>query len=235
MPIYENSEYIRIKRPLPDFVDRDQFDIPYIEPDQLDISDINNGKWLVSMNNLFPKDELAGRKIVHAFKDDRVLRRWYNQPFKYLHRVAPYYAVASFDFSMDESMGFPQIFMATWQNRWMGAFLQTNGKKVIPTVGWTTSDFFDLCFSGLRNGGVFFISTLGAKNEESKSDFLAGYHELRTRYPDSKIICLGNKIDGMDTDVCLVRYQDSFGCWNRRSKYWQPRLINWDGSIPERR
>jgi len=32
-------------------------------------------------------------------------------------------------------------------------------KLVIPTVGWITPDTYDICFSGLRDGGVFIISS----------------------------------------------------------------------------
>lgn len=231
MPVYNNLEYYRIKRPLPKYVNRDIMGIPFIEADNIDISNINNGKWLISLNNASSKDKLANCKIVHSFKCDDVLRRWYNQPFKYLEHIAQYYAVSSFDFSMDQEMLFPQVFMAVFANRWSGAFAQAHGKKVIPTVGWTTPQFYDLCFAGLRNGGTVLISTLGANNKDADRIFLSGYHEFRDRFPDSKIICVGDKIPGIDTDVCMVKYTDSFGYWNRKSSYWQPSFVNWDMSI----
>lgn len=234
MPVYNNLEYVRIKRPLPEFIQKDKFGIPFIEPDIIDISNMNNGKWLVSLNNLSNKDNLASRKIVHSFKSDDVLHRWYNNPYKYLEKVAPYYAVSSFDFSMDNEMEYPMIVSAVFKNRWSGAFAQAHGKKVIPTVGWTIPEYYDLCFSGLRNGGVFLISTLGVNNKDSKDSFLQGYFELRRRFPDSRIICVGDRLREVDLDVCVVSYADSFGYWNRKNSYWQPHLIEWDGSIADR-
>ena len=131
-------------------------------------------------------------------------------------------------------MDFKQVLAAVYDNRWSGAFMQTNGKMVIPTVGWLASDSYNLCFAGLKDGGVFIISTLGANNPESKAIFIHGYIEMRTRFPDTKLICVGDPIAGMDSDVCHVLYEESFGTWNRYQNYWQPKLINWDGSIPER-
>lgn len=234
MPIYPNKTYIDLMRPLPSFVKRDIYDIPFIESEPINISPMNNGLWLINMKNVSPKDKHPERKIVHSFCYDDTLRRAYKDPIKYLGRVSKYYAVSSFDFSMDVNMDFKQILSAVYDNRWSGAYMQSHGKLVIPTVGWLAKDTFDLCFAGLRDKGVFLISTLGANNPESTSIFLDGYHEMRTRFPNTKIICVGDPVLGMDSDVCFVLYEESFGSWDRHHNYWQPKLINWDGTIPER-
>lgn len=231
MPTYDYKKYLRLMRPLPEYVERDTFGIPVIEPQPIDISAMNNGLWLINMKNLSTKDKNANRKIVHAFCYDDVLRRAYNDPMKFLARAAPYYAVSSFDFSMDSKMDFKSILDATYDNRWSGAFMQTHGKLVIPTVGWTNSDTYDICFSGLRDGGVFIISTLGTNNTVSYREFILGYSEMRKRFPNTQIICVGDRLEGMDDDVCYVLYEESFGTWDKRQNYWQPKLINWDGSI----
>jgi len=234
MPVYSNKTYLDLMRPLPRFVNRDTYDIPFIEPVPIDISSINNGLWLINMKNVSPKDKRPEKKIVHSFCYDDVLRRAYKNPAKYLARVSKYFAVSSFDFSMDIKMDFKQMLSAVYDNRWSGAYMQANGKLVIPTVGWVAKDSFDLCFAGLKDGGVFLISTLGANNPESLAIFLEGYSEMRRRFPNTKIICVGDPIQGMDYDVCFVKYEESFGSWDRHHDYWQPKLINWDGTIPER-
>lgn len=233
MPVYSNKEYIRIMRPLPEYVERDLFGIPVIEPVPIDISAINNGLWLINMKNISTKDKHPDRKIVHSFCYDDKLRSAYNNPVKYLARVAPYYAVSSFDFSMDERMDFKQILEATYNNRWIGAFMQANGKLVVPTVGWVKPDTYDICFAGLRDGGVFIISTLGNNNSICCSDFLNGYKEMRYRFPHTMVICVGDRIAGMDNDICYVKYEESFGSWDRHRDWWQPNLFNWDMSIPK--
>lgn len=233
MPVYSNKEYVRIMRPLPDYVKRDIFDIPVIEPVSIDISSMNNGLWLINMKNMSSKDKHADRKIVHSFCYDNTLRSAYNNPVSYLARAAQYYAVSSYDFSMDEQMKFIQIVGATYSNRWSGAFMQANGKLVVPTVGWVKPDSYDICFAGLRDGGVFIISTLGVNNNNCSPDFLDGYKEMRVRFPNTKIICVGDRVEGMDDDICYVKYTESFGSGNRRYDTWQPKLFNWDMSIPK--
>ena len=233
MPVYDNNHYLRIVRPLPEYVERDQFGIPVIKPQQIDISAMNNGLWLINMKNMSVNDKRASRKIVHAFCYDDVLRRAFNNPINHLSRAAPYYAISSFDFSMDLKMDFKNILDATYDNRWSGVFMQTHGKLVIPTVGWVTPDTYDICFSGLRDGGVFIISTLGTNNGLSYPEFIAGYDEMRHRFPFTQIICVGDRLEGMDDDVCYVLYEESFGTWDKNKDYWQPRMFNWDGTILE--
>ena len=67
-------------RPLPDYVQRDVFDIPYIENDTIDLSGLNNSQWLINMKNASPSDKYADKKIVHSFCYDDVLNRAYNNP-----------------------------------------------------------------------------------------------------------------------------------------------------------
>lgn len=233
MPVYENVEYVRIVHPLPKYVDRDVYGIPFVEIDAIDISNLNNGKWLINLNNASSNDNNACKKMVHGFSNDEVLMRQYNNPYNFLQKIGRYYAVATLDFSMDDTFTAAQIIDATFRNRWSGAFLQANGKKVIPTVGWTTEEYFDITFSGLRNGGTFIISTLGTHSVNDGQGFLTGYHELRRRFPDSKLICVGNPFSGMDSDVCYILFDESFGSWDKYQKYWQPAMFNWDRSVAE--
>lgn len=231
MPIYGNEEYLRVMRRLPKYIERDIFDIPFIEKDEIDISDLNNGKWLITMKNLSTKDTRSESKIVHSFSFDTILRREYNDMLRYLQKTANYHYVSSFDFTMEKSMDYPLILNAIYANRWSGAFMQEYGKKVIPTVGWIGEKYIDICLAGLRDGSVFLISTLGCCNEDSKYDFLYGYNQMRNRYPRSRIINIGNKIEGMDDDVCYISYEESFGSWNRKNDFWQPAFLNWDGTV----
>ena len=233
MPVYNDNEYLRIVRPLPAFVKRDSFDIPVIEPIEIDISKMNNGLWLSATNNVSQNDKNASSKIAHAFKFDETLRSIYNNPKSFLKKAGKYKAVASLDFSMDVKMDFYGIYSATYQNRWFGAYMQTNGISVIPTVGWLTRDTYDLCLSGLRDGGVFLISNLGCNNPDSYSMFIEGFLEIKKRFPNTKIICLGKRLENMDDSVCIVDYKDSFGSWDKKNCIWQTSFVNWDMSINE--
>jgi len=230
MPTYNFEVYTSLVRPLPDYAELDPYDIAVVKPQDIDISRINNGQWLINLKNVSPNDKHPEDKIVHTLCYDHSLIRWYRRPFKYLAYTGKYYAVTTFDFSMDRSMKFPQILSAVYHNRWSGVFMQAHGRLCIPTVGWVGPDTYDICFSGLRDGGIFLISSLGANNLISTPDFLAGYHALRARFPFTKIICVGSPIAGMDQDICYVKYKDSFGSWDKNGYFWQRKLFNWDMS-----
>lgn len=233
MPIYKNKDYVRIVRPLPSFVKRDMRSIPFIEPVDIDISDINNGTWLINSKNANSKDKNANSKIVISFNFDDVLLRYFNNIDAFMHKTSRYLAVSSFDFSMDNKMDNHQITSSVYNNRWSGAYMQANGRTVLPTIGWLKSDTYDICFSGLRDGGTVLMSTLGTNNVESYDEFIAGYRAFRNRFPKTKIICVGDRLPGIDDDVCIVKYTESFGNWEKYPGYWQPSFVNWDSTLKE--
>ena len=230
MPCYSNDEYVSLMRPIPRYWKRDLFGIPTIKKSDIDITKLNNGLWLTAINNTSLEDKNKRYKIVHSFKFDFELKRYYERPYSYLKRVSSYYAVCTFDFSMHQGMEPAQIINATFMNRWSGVWLQMNGfKRVAVTVGWVDSDTFDICFAGIEDGTLLVISSLGVcKNKKSQSIFIKGYKEMRRRFPKSQVICVGNRVKGMDDDVCFVSFQESFGNHDKYYEYWQPKLFNWN-------
>ena len=233
IPVYSNKDYINIIRPLPAYIERDFLDIPYIQPENINISFINNGLWLINLKNISKNDKHPQNKIIHSFCFDRDFKRFYNAPNKHLSTVSKYLAFCTFDFSMDKKMDCFNILNAVYRNRWIGAYFQSFGIRVIPTVGWVTSETYDICFSGLKDGGVFIISTLGANNTISYTDFIEGYKEMRKRFPNTQIICVGDRLKGMEDDICYVAYEDTFGNNDKYRDFYQPKLFNWDNTITE--
>ncbi len=231
MPIYNNNNYVKVMRPIPEGWPLDIDGIPFVKKSDIDITNMENGKWLINLSNTYTNDKNASKKLVHCFKENNELDRFYNNPYMFLSKVGAYYASSTLDFGMHPGMKRAQIIEATFKNRWSGVWLQSNGHdKVAVTVGWVKPDTYDICFAGIEDGTLLIISTLGVCNDEAKDDFIKGYKELRRRFPSSQIICLGNKLPEMDNDICYVKYRHSFGNWDRYRNYWQPSLFNWDGS-----
>ena len=231
MPTYSNRDYVKIIRPIPSGWPKDIEGIPFVKKSTLDISDINNGKWLISVSNINKKTKNLSRKIAHCFKFDSELNRLYQNPYLALEKMTRCYAASTFDVSMHEEMQRAQIISATFENRWSGVWLQMNGyERVLVTVGWVKPDTYDVCFAGIENGTPLMISTLGACNDDSKADFLLGYNEMRRRFPNSQVICLGKRLDGMGEDICYVDYGQSFGNFDSKQDFWQAKLFNWDFS-----
>ncbi len=225
MPNYKYKEYLRIMRPIPDDWPLDIYGIPFVKKSKIDLSLLNTKIKLVSLSNISIKDKNANEKIVHAFKYDKELERPYNDPISKLPVLARYYAISTLDFSMHKGMKEAQIIDATFKNRWSGAFVQANGySNVIVTVGWVDADTYDICFAGIEDGTVLMISTLGVNNNQCIQDFKNGYYEMRRRFPNSPIICVGDRLSFMEDDVHYVKYAESFGYKNLN--FWQPSIFN---------
>lgn len=231
MPIYNNAEFINVIHPEPSNWEKDIFDIPFIKKEELNISSIGTNIFLINPNNVSKNDPDKNRKIVHSFLYDETLEREYKHPLKFIKKVSGYYGVASLDFSMHPGMNNWSIIQAIGKSRWFGRFLQSYGIKVYPTVGWVDEDTYDICFAGLKDGSTFFISTLGVNNKACKQAFLKGLYELRRRFPHSKQICVGQKIEGVPDDICIISYKETFGGKNQLSQRNQVRLFNWNGTI----
>ena len=227
MTIYDYSEYIKVMRPIPGGWKRDIFGIPVIKKINIDLALLKTKIQLVSLSNISLGDKHAMDKIVQAFKYDFDLEKFYKDPLKWLPVLVRYYAVCTLDFSMHKGMELAQIISATFMNRWSGVFLQMNGYPyVIVTVGWVDAETYDICFAGIEDGTVLMISTLGVNNEECKKDFIDGYKEMRSRFPHSPIICVGDRLEDMDDDVCYIKYENTFG--HKDLEYWQPAFLSWD-------
>ncbi len=54
----------------------------------------------------------------------------------------------------------------TFRSRWCGAYLQSNGVKVIPTLAWGGPETFWFCFDGVEKKSVVAVSTLGVRSEK---------------------------------------------------------------------
>lgn len=233
MPIYDTQKFITVMRPEPNDWGKDVFDIPFIEKEELPVSLMGSNLFLINPTNVSKNDSDKGRKIVHSFLFDDLLEKEYKDPMKFIQKISGYYGVTSLDFNMHPGMNKWSIIQAVAKSRWFGRYLQSFGIKVYPTVGWIDEDTYDICFSGLRDGSIFFISTLGVNNEESRPLFLKGLLELRRRFPNSRQICIGQRMIGIPDDICVIPYEDTFGGKKQLTQRNQMRLFNWDGTISE--
>ena len=59
MPIYNNKEYIKLMRPIPDDWPLDIEGIPFVRKSIIDIKNLNNGKWMINISNAQENDKYA--------------------------------------------------------------------------------------------------------------------------------------------------------------------------------
>lgn len=130
---------------------------------------------------------------VHFFLDDYQFNRLWNNPNKYIERLAKFKYVLSPDFSM--YVDYPKA-MQIWkhyQKHWIGAYLELFGIQVIPTIGWSDEESFEWCFDGEPKKSIVAVSSIGTQRyEESKELFLKGYAEMKKKLKPKKVLFWGN-------------------------------------------
>lgn len=147
-------------------------------------------------------------EYVHFFLDDYQFERFWNAPERYLTCLSHYGGVLAPDFSLYVDMPKAMQIWNTYRNRLLGAWLQNNGKYVIPTVSWSDFDSYAFCFDGLPTGGTFALSTIGTqKSSQSKYFFEQGYEQFVKCCKPDAIIVYGQQVEVIDnTPEITVRY-----------------------------
>lgn len=143
-------------------------------------------------------------KIVHFFLDDNRFGSVYNQTDEKVEALKAFKAVLTPDFSMYTEMPLALQLYSCFKNRWVGAYLQSKGIKVIPTVRWGNLESFNYCFDGIEKGSIVAVSTVGLKSD--KSNFMLGYNEMYRRIKPEAVVCYGKPFDEMQGEIIEVDY-----------------------------
>ena len=93
---------------------------------------------------------------------------------------------------------------STFKNRYCGAYFQSLGIKVIPTISWSDERSFEFCFDGIEKGCIVAVSTHG--NHKCKSEFLLGYQKMLEKIEPSAIICYGKPFKEMTGNIVTFPY-----------------------------
>ena len=63
-----------------------------------------------------------------------------------------------------------------FRNRWVGAYWQSKGITVIPTVSWSDTASYEFCFDGIENGSIVAVGMIGCKR--NKTAFMRGFDAM---------------------------------------------------------
>lgn len=86
---------------------------------------------------------------------------------------------------------------------WIGAYLQSKGVHVIPTISWSTPDSFDWCFDGEPRESVVAVSSVGCNRVLDK--FVEGYNAMIQALNPSTIIFYGKIPDECKGNIVHVK------------------------------
>ena len=190
-------------------------------------SELTNDFWqmpIIKNDNYIP-DDLIGFNYaktskekntgIHFYIDDYQFERIWSNPEKYVDVLYDYDCILSPDFSLYMDMPMPMKIWNTYRSRQIGAYYQSQGIKVIPTISWAEPETFEFCFQGIPKGSIVSVSTIGVKqNEEALQIWEDGMREMIRRIEPSVILVYGGELD-FDYGNIKVKYFD-----NKVTKKW---------------
>lgn len=167
---------------------------------------------VISCHDTRPSDKRALKKayLVHFFKDDPRFEFLYEKPLgrfgaPALKRIAQYTAVCTPDFSVFPEMPLPVQQLQVFKSRWCGAFWESLGLRVIPTVTWSDERSFNFCFDGLPVNSVVAIGMTGCKDYQAS--FMLGYRKMLEVLKPDTIVCIGEPFAEMEGNIIRFPYR----------------------------
>ena len=144
-----------------------KFELPIIRKQAVDIDKIK----FISYVDTKKGDKDNSLKTVHFFTYDWKFERVYDDAETEIEKLSEFYCVLTPDFSLFTNMPLALQIASVFKNRWCGAYWQSKGLKVIPTVSWGDERSFGFCFDGIEQGSVVAVSTYCRENckEDRKS------------------------------------------------------------------
>ena len=83
-----------------------------------------------------------------------------------------------------------------YRSRQIGAYYQSKGITVIPTISWAEKETFSFCFKGIEQGSVVAVSTIGVKeSEKAYNIWRDGMDEMIKQIKPSVILVYGGKVN----------------------------------------
>ncbi len=149
-----------------------------------------------------------GDVVVHFFTDDYVSERVWREPERYRRALSRFRAVIAPDFSLYAD--YPRITQIYnhFRKQWLSAYWSETGIEVVPMVRWVEGDMssFSWCLDGVPKGSAVCVSTHGGiKGERRKADFLQGWRIMLMRLRPSRILLMGDALQGLDAPCPVER------------------------------
>jgi len=189
------------------FTNVGKFDMPLIKNQYIDLNEIK----LMKFSNARYSDVKNKNKTIQFFTYDYKFNYLYSKSGLAVEKLKQYYCLLTPDFSLYADMPLALQIKNTFKNRWLGAYWQSLGLKVIPTVGWSDERSFDFCFDGIEDGSIVAVSTHGNKRAKVKDAFMLGYNKMLKIIKPSAIICYSRPFSEMQGNIITFPYNHHEG------------------------
>lgn len=186
------------------FESRGKYGFALIKKQPLDIESPS----LIACSDTRSNDNENNKKSgVHFFVDDYRFSGVYDNPQKSLNRYSQYAFLLSPDFSTYAEMELWRQIESVAKNRWVGAYWQSKGLTVVPTISWGLAQSFEFCFDGVEQNATVAVGMIGCKR--NKNGFMRGYNAMLERLKPSKILCFGTPFEEMEGNIVTIDYIQS--------------------------
>jgi len=182
-----------------------KYQFPTIKKQDIDLDTIE----LINITKTKQDDVENNYRTVHFFTHDWHFDNVYDKPQKSFEKLDQYYALLSPDYSMFVDMPLALQIHSTFKNRWCGAYWQSLGKRVIPTVTWGDERSFEFCFDGIEQGSVVAVCT--HYRQKNKTEFMHGYNKMLEVIKPSAIICYELPFPEMKGNIKVCRFDEDWG------------------------
>lgn len=146
---------------------------------------------------------------VHFYVDDYQFERVWNAPEKYVEILMEYDCILSPDFSLYMDMPMPMKIWNIYRSRFIGAYYQSKGIRVIPTISWAEKETFAFCFKGIPKGSIVSVSTIGVKRDEDALQvWKDGVAEMIRQIEPSTILVYGGELDYDYGDIKVIYFNN---------------------------
>ena len=146
---------------------------------------------------------------VHFFLKDYQFSRLWTSPDIYTDMLRKFRFVCTPDFSMFTDFPLALQINSHYRKHWLGAYWQSKGITVIPTICWSDERSFDWCFDGEPEKSAVAVSSVGTQMErKAKSLFLLGYEQMISRLQPQMVLFHG-RIPGEITTKMAAMYGEN--------------------------
>ena len=162
---------------------------------------------LIACSDTRNNDTLNSEKGVHFFVDDYRFESIYRNPEKSRAKLSQYRFLLTPDYSLYADMPMWRQIESTGKSRWCGAWWQSHGMTVIPTVSWSNYPSYAFCFDGIEEKSCVAVGMIGCK--ANRSAFMHGYDAMLERIKPEAIIYFGVPFHEMRGNIVPIDYLDS--------------------------
>jgi len=187
------------------FLKSGYYEIPVIKKQEIDLTSLKFITYAdTKCNDTNNKD--CG---VVFFIDDWRFYGIFDKPERTLPKLKQYRVLCTPEYSLYADLPVWRQIEHVAKNRWVGAYWQSKGLKVIPSVNWGLTQTFDFCFDGIEKGSTVAVGMVGCKSD--KISFMKGYNEMLSQIEPETILCYGTPFKEMNGNIIKIDY------WHKRN------------------